>query len=249
MRAIPFVVASVIVVALAGCGSETHPSMPDVTGKKLDVAQSDIKRAGFDDDVEVLGGGMFGVLNESNWEVCEQTPDPGQPLTTAPRLKVDRDCTPSDGTPSAEPATPSTDPQLTSSATPTEEPILTVKNNPELAELLSSEQDDALASAFAKKYADRIIEFDGNLGALEHHGDKKTRYDMLILPGDYDENTAIGPYFKFVDVSPVLDLHPTAKNPPDTIKVGDNLHIVARVGEFNEMAGNWELEPVHVDHR
>jgi hypothetical protein len=67
--------------------------MPNVTGKKLDVAQSDVKRAGFEDDVEIIGGGLFGVLSESNWEVCEQTPLPGKPMTVAPRLKVDRDCT------------------------------------------------------------------------------------------------------------------------------------------------------------
>jgi hypothetical protein len=110
-------------------------------------------------------------------------------------------------------------------------------------------QDDVLAAAFAKKYAGRAIEFDGNLGAMQHHGDYETRYDMLIIAGDYDENSSPGPNFRFVDVSPVTDLHPTSKNPPDSIKVGDNLHVVARVGEFNETAGTWELEPIHVDHR
>ncbi len=46
--------------------------MPDVTGKKLDVAQSDIKQAGFENKVEVLGGGAFGVVKES------RTPDMGR---------------------------------------------------------------------------------------------------------------------------------------------------------------------------
>jgi hypothetical protein len=245
MRARRFVVA-LMIVGIAGCGSEKDPAMPDVTGKKLDVAQSDIKRAGFDDEVEVLGGGIFGVVKESNWEVCEQTPAPGKALTEAPRLKVDRDCGNDDANPSVE---PSPEPEETDSGTPSAEPTLTIKNNPELAKLLSSDQDDALAASFAKKYAGRAIEFDGNLGALQHHGDAETRYDMLILAGDFDENKAIGPNFRFVDVSPVLDLHPTSKNPPDTIKVGDNLHVVARVGEFNGLAGTWELEPIHVDHR
>lgn len=228
--------------------------MPDVTGKKLDIAQSDIKRAGFAQDVEVLGGGAFGVLKESNWEVCEQTPAPGKPLTEAPRLTVERDCSKDDAKPtgdlSASPSEgPSPEPEATESATPRPEPTLTVKNNPELAKLLSSDQDDVLATEFATKYAGRAIEFDGNLGAMQHHGDSETRYDMLIIAGDFDENKVIGPYFRFVDVSPVLDLHPTAENTPDSIKVGDNLHVVARVGEFNELAGTWELEPIHVDNR
>ncbi len=188
---------------------------------------------------------MSGVL-ESNWEVCEQTPAPGKPLTKAPRLEIDRDCSKADVNPSEE---PSPEPEETDSATPGAEPTLTIQNNPELAKLLTSDQDDVLAAAFSKKYAGKAIEFDGNLGALQQHGDSKTRYDMLIIAGDYDENKSIGPNFRFVDVSPVPDLHPTSKNPPDNIKVGDNLHVVARVGEFNEMAGTWELEPINVDHR
>lgn len=167
-------------------------------------------------------------------------------MTEAPRLTVERDCDKDDAEPSEE---PSPEPEKTAAASPPAEPTLTIENNPELAVLLSTSQDDALAAAFAKKYAGRIIEFDGNLGALQNHGDAETRYDMLIIAEDYDENKSPGPNFRFVDVSPVLDLHPTAENPPDSIKVGDNLHVVARFGEFNETAGTWELEPVHVDHR
>lgn len=253
MRAIRSVVALMIVAGLAGCGSEKDPAMPDVTGKKLDVAQSDIKRAGFAQDVEVLGGGAFGALKESNWEVCEQTPAPGKPLKT-PRLTVERDCSKDDPKPSVDASAspsrePSPEPEATESAAPKAAPNLTVKNNPELAKLLRSPQDDELAAAFASKYASRTIEFDGNLGAMQHHDNYKTRYDMLILAGDFSETISIGPNFRFVDISPVLDLHPTAENTPDTIKVGDNLHVVARVGEFNDLAGTWELEPIHVDNR
>jgi len=66
--------------------------MPDVTGARLDVAKSDIKRAGYDKDVEVVGGGAFGVVQESNWLVCEQLPASGQAVVDAPRLSVDRSC-------------------------------------------------------------------------------------------------------------------------------------------------------------
>ena len=65
--------------------------MPDVVGKRLDVALSDVERAGFSDEVEVLGGGFFGVVDESNWKVCEQSPAAGE-LVSAPRLTVDRTC-------------------------------------------------------------------------------------------------------------------------------------------------------------
>ena len=84
-------------VGLAGCasgGDGVNPGvvMPDVVGQQLDVALSDIERAGVDDEVEVLGGGTFGVVDESNWQVCEQLPGAGQTVTDAPRLTVDRSC-------------------------------------------------------------------------------------------------------------------------------------------------------------
>ena len=44
--------------------------MLDVKGQKLDVALSDIKRAGFEDKVDVVGGDIFGVVVKLNWEVC-----------------------------------------------------------------------------------------------------------------------------------------------------------------------------------
>jgi hypothetical protein len=92
MRAFRLAAALTIVVGLAACGSGEDPAMPDVAGKKLGVAKSDIERAGFEDDVDVVGGGLFGVVDESNWEVCEQAPAPGEPMTEAPRLVVERDC-------------------------------------------------------------------------------------------------------------------------------------------------------------
>lgn len=117
MGLLPRVLALMIAAGLAGCGADKDPAMPDVVGKKLDVAESDIKRAGFEDDVDVLGGGLFGVIDESNWEVCEQTPSPGEPLTKSPRLKVERNCDKDDSS-SEE---PSPEPEVTESAPPAAE--------------------------------------------------------------------------------------------------------------------------------
>ncbi|WP_291382260.1 PASTA domain-containing protein [Demequina sp.] len=66
--------------------------MPDVAGKALDVAKSDINDAGFTGDVEVLGGGLFGIVVESNWQVCDQSPAAGATVTGTPELTVDRTC-------------------------------------------------------------------------------------------------------------------------------------------------------------
>lgn len=98
------VVMGLAALILSGCSSEAEPAvMPDVVGTTLDVAKSDIERAGYTKSVEVLGGGMFGVIDESNWEVCEQLPAAGSVVDVEPRLTVDRSCGGDQSDHSAEP--------------------------------------------------------------------------------------------------------------------------------------------------
>lgn len=66
--------------------------MPDVVNVRLDIAKSDIEHTGFKGEIEVLSDGTFGVVQESNWTVCEQTPAAGDLITEPPRLIVERDC-------------------------------------------------------------------------------------------------------------------------------------------------------------
>jgi hypothetical protein len=94
--------AFAVSLLVAGCSDEAALVMPDVTGKRLDVAISDVERAGISDEVEVLGGGMFGVVDESNWTVCSQEPENGTEISIAPRLTVERSCD-IDSAPSTEP--------------------------------------------------------------------------------------------------------------------------------------------------
>ncbi len=84
-------VALVLVGGLASCAAP-GPTMPYVVGKRLDVAKSDIKHAGFDGEVGVVGGDMLGVLFPADWVVCEQVPDVGETIVEPPRLTVDRTC-------------------------------------------------------------------------------------------------------------------------------------------------------------
>ena len=167
---------AMLVVVAAGCGAGEDASspavvMPDVTGQQLDVALSDIERAGIDDEVEILGGGVLGVVVESNWQVCEQLPAAGEEVAAAPRLTVDREC------PNGEPETTepeTTEPETTEPETTepkitfeeveawlngeeseiTQEELeawlerqesaepLTIENNPEFAALMAGEVGD-----------------------------------------------------------------------------------------------------------
>jgi hypothetical protein len=82
--------ATVILIALlaGGCGGEAN-RVPQVEGKRLDVAQELLDDAGV--GYEVIGGGALGVLVRSNWRVCEQRPRAGKKAKTVD-LIVARSC-------------------------------------------------------------------------------------------------------------------------------------------------------------
>jgi hypothetical protein len=249
------VVAALTFVLVTGCSS-SDPVMPDVTGKKLDVAKRAIEDAGFDDDVEVEGGGIFGVLKDSNWTVCSQTPAASKGIAAAPTLSVERTC-PDDGEPSAKPSpkpspepsvepsdtpTPSTDPSEEPEPTvePTAEPsptasetveVLTTRNSPELRALLAADDDYSLNRAFSKTHAGREIQFVGEVAAANPGGGG---VDYLVLV-DYDDQTgsSTGPQFQ-------------VRRSPRGFSVGDTVRVVAEVGQFNEDQGLFFLVAVSV---
>jgi hypothetical protein len=130
------------------------------------------------------------------------------------------------------------------------EQVLTVDNNPELAALLAGPDTEYDAiEAFAAKYKDRTIEFDANIGYMNNHGSYQTRYDILILAGNYNEPPMTGPNFQFRDVNLVNDLHLTGSNVPDTLGAGANLHVIARVEGFNSAQGLFFLKPISTQVR
>jgi hypothetical protein len=64
--------------------------VPALVGERLDTAKARLARARFDADVD--GGGLLGILRESNWEVVEQRPPAGTILEqgSTVRVRVDR---------------------------------------------------------------------------------------------------------------------------------------------------------------
>ena len=132
----------------------------------------------------------------------------------------------------------------------TEEPvekILTIENCPDLKTLLSLKDPfDPFVKEFATKYKGCSIEFDGNIAYLSNHGTYKTRYDILVYAGDYSETSVVGPSFQFVDVN-MFDLNLIGDT--DEIGMKDNIHIVAKVGKYNENSGLFELDPISTQIR
>ena len=124
---------------------------------------------------------------------------------------------------------------------------LTVHNCPELAEMVDDKgegEGEEIYSAFARKYADRIIVFDGSIDYCVNHENYDTRFDYLLSAGDYDPDYQIGPTFKFENVA-YYDLNTDL----DVVGIGINVHIVAKVKSFNDNTGIFLLEPVSVTGR
>jgi hypothetical protein len=60
--------------------------VPALVGQPLDVALDRLQRARFRADVK--GGGLFGIVQESNWDVVEQSPRSGTLLEQGSQVKV-----------------------------------------------------------------------------------------------------------------------------------------------------------------
>jgi hypothetical protein len=74
----------------SGGGRADGIEVPSLVGERLDVAEQRLDDLGLDS--ERVGGGLFGVLDPSAWDVCDTIPAPGataRPGSTV-RLLVDR---------------------------------------------------------------------------------------------------------------------------------------------------------------
>jgi hypothetical protein len=152
--------------------------------------------------------------------------------------------------PSDSPTTPPVTEPSPPSTAPEAEAVLTPKNNRDLAALLAlSDPKDASVERFAAKYSGRTIRFRGNIADLQNHGDYRTRYDILMNAGDFHENTATGPDFQFRNVNTTSDLHFKGSNIPDIVGAGDNVRVVAQVGEYESTTGLLLLNPISTEFR
>ena len=122
---------------------------------------------------------------------------------------------------------------------------ITVSNNPDLAALLNGSDSGPEVKSFAEKYRGRTIEFDGYTAAVQPHEGYNTRFDYLILAGD--NGSAKGPSFRFTNVN-YADLH-LSDDAPDTFGVGLNIHVKAKVLEYDSSTTWFELEPVEISMR
>lgn len=121
---------------------------------------------------------------------------------------------------------------------------LTPETNADLAALLAQgDSCDPSISAFVEKYKGQRLTFPANIGYMQTHGSFETRYDILIVAGDYSETSAPGPAMQFRDKNTVSDLNYVGEV-PDTIGVGTNLLVTVEAAEWEESSCLLLLEPV-----
>lgn len=79
---------TVAVPATRTTGSTTieTTAVPDLVSQPLDTARERLERASFEADVE--GGGVFGVIDDDNWEVVAQRPEAGEQLELGSSVQV-----------------------------------------------------------------------------------------------------------------------------------------------------------------
>jgi hypothetical protein len=65
-------------------------AVPALVGQRLDTALDRLEKAGL--KAQVDGGGLFGIVDDSGWQVVEQDPSPGSRLHQGDTvtLRVDR---------------------------------------------------------------------------------------------------------------------------------------------------------------
>lgn len=127
-----------------------------------------------------------------------------------------------------------------------EEEVITVENNEDFRKLLSLKDEfDPFIGEFSEKYYGKTIEFDGNIGNIQNFSTNskvyKTRFNVLVLGGDFDPNSASGPNFRFTNIS--------GTKFPSGLVYGENVKIKAKVGIYNKDNSLFELENISIERR
>ena len=163
--------------------------------------------------------------------------------TTTVEKTTEQSSTNTENSSSSTSSSPSTTEAPATSSSPSTN-IITVENNEEFKTLLQTDDQNTIKD-FIQKYKGQTIEFDGHIANLAKI---KSKYDILIYSGDYHPDEVAGPNFKFVEIS--LISNPVFKPfNGENIKVGQNVHIKAKVGGYNKEQELVYLSPIEVSPR
>lgn len=128
--------------------------------------------------------------------------------------------------------------------------VITIQNNPEFAEIMSIKSDnDPKFDEFAKKYMYKTIEFDGNIIFFQKHPNRKTRFDVMFMGGDYIDADTFnpGPTFRVQDVG--MSELARDSSAPEYIKVGLNGHYKFKIVGYRPDSAIFEVQIEEIKYR
>lgn len=127
--------------------------------------------------------------------------------------------------------------------------IITIENDPEFAALLQTTSPDDISS-FVEKHRGDIIEFDGHIANIAPSNGRRTYLDILLYAWNYQgpDQAVPGPNFKFNEIQPMTDSAFKPFNGED-IRQGQNVHIKARIGGFNQQQELLNITPIEIQPR
>lgn len=118
--------------------------------------------------------------------------------------------------------------------------VLTVETSPMLNRILMISDDFDAYEEFWANSANSIIEFDGNIAYVTASQESPSKTGALITGGNYDPEGWIGAAFRVVGLENPEDFH--FKNTDQPAVEGMNVRITARLINYNDQTGNFDLE-------
>jgi len=259
-KILAMLVALTFVISLVGCSgsalSDDQINMPSSSKKMKGVNYQEViaqlQEAGFTNvETEVLNDLVLGLTTKDG-EVEKVAVDGDTLFSTDDKFSKDANIIVTYHTFPAKEENTNKESEATQQPTEkleTKDEHLTVDNSDDLSALLQlKDPTDSSVEEFADKHYGQTVEFNGRIDYITNHGDYKTRWDLLVSSGDYDENTQTGPTFKFNDVG-LQQLGIKDLFLPDFVKVGTNISIVAKIGKYDPTSGIFILNPISITER
>ncbi len=124
---------------------------------------------------------------------------------------------------------------------------ITIDNNEDFANLMKITDltDNATIKKFVNAHIGDVVEFDGCVALVMNHEEYTTRFDVLIVGGDYNAERVYGPFFAYENVS-FFDMKVSGT---DVVNGGMNFHFTAEIEGFNEEGGYIILDPIETKAR
>lgn len=232
--------SNVISLSLAYKG---YVEMPNEVGNTLSTALSDMTSRKFSAACAEANDGSS-IWDNNEWVVESQSIEAGKKVNA--NGKITFTCKRKETPTSSSSSKPSSEP------TPKTEEVITIENNDDFADLMKTNNDDYKKILdFVSEHEGDIIQFDGTVAFMMHsrnpitNEEYKTRFDVLMVGGNYDDAQTYGPQFAFENVA-FYNMNVVGT---DTVAERMNFTIKGEIVGYDSSGNCILLEPVSMIER